>query len=544
MLLQGDITLHNVLPWDCVCDPAAKSPGRVQWRATRLFKNRWDLVELVQRIVSGDESVPDITDPKEIEDRILNASEDQATKNLGGARMARDTTRDLVPVWYFHHQPSPALPKGREVVLLSSNCVLRDGPLSYEAPGPIYRLAADEQFDSPNGWSSFWETLGAQEIADDIQTTLASIITNLGKPLIGLERNADERPTKMPSGFRTWMVAPGGKMPEPLQLAVFPDKALDYSEQLAANQAQVMGLNDVALGQPKSAQMNAQAFAVLASMAAQQAAPFQTQMFTSLGELGTGILKTLRKRVSQPRQLKVVGKASENLYKIEKFTGADLEAFDSVVLGTGDPMEQTPAGRLQKLQILMQVPGAVTSAEQVQQVTETGRLEPAVRSLRDAKQWVDAEFEQLQRGEKPTVHAYDNHPLHYREHAAVLYSPARENQPEVVGVVQAHCDEHYREYFGVEPAMDPMRFGRQRFLLGQGPEPVPMPPPGMPGAGGPPPMPGEAGPPPMDAGGAPPPPDLGPGPMAGPPGAPPPPEMPTNPVNGAEFSPEGPPPLQ
>ena len=68
-------------------------------------------------------------------------------RKLGGARLADDKNRDLCAVWYFHHLPSPSLPKGRETVFLSASCVLSDGPLQGDCI-PVHRLSADEKFDA------------------------------------------------------------------------------------------------------------------------------------------------------------------------------------------------------------------------------------------------------------------------------------------------------------------------------------------------------------------------------------------------------------
>lgn len=518
MLLQGDITIHNVLPFDTFVNEAVKSSADVQWRYTRLFKNRFDIASLAEQIgVLGDGGV--LVFGPQARELVLGSSGDGS---LGEDRIG-DNENELVPLWYFHHQPSPSLPQGREVVFLSGRCVFVDRALTatYEAPGPVYRLSADEMFDTPNGWSQFWEMLGAQEISDAINTTLATIITTLGNPSIAVEKGSDERPNKLPSGYRPWLYNKGGQPPKPIQLAEFPPDALKYGEAIDASMPGIMGMNDVAMGQPDTAQMNAQAFAVLASMAVQNAGPFQSNALDGLAKVGTGILKTLGKKVSRERELRVVGNSSESLYSTKKYSGKDLEAFDSVVIDIGNPLEQTPSGRLQLLQLYQQVPGAVVTIEQVQQVVETGKLDPAMRRTRDEKRLIDSEYEALQRGESPMVHTSQNHPLHYRENYAVLLSEAALGNPKVITVTQAHCDQHYLEYFGVAPEVDPLRLPRQRFLLGQGPEPMP-------------PM---MGPPPPGDTGAPPPPPGEPSEALAPPGMEPPPDMPTNPLTGGEFEP-------
>ena len=162
-------------------------------------------------------------------------------------------------------------------------------------------------------------------------------------------------------------------------------------------------------------------------------------------------------------------------------------------------------------------------------VLETGRLESATRATRDELLLLKTEYERLQEGVVPPVHHLHNHALHYKENAAVLYSPENLENPAVLQAVEAHLAEHYLQLYGVprEGAVDPMtgmmspgdpmRPIREAFLMGRAPDPTLLPPPpGMPPMGGP--------------GLPPPPPELNAGPV-GPPEV----QMPTQPLTGMQF---------
>ena len=535
LVLQGEATLHNVLPWDVFFDGRRKSYRELDCRFVKLDKNRFSLAKMTRRLVNETSTDPEEA-KKKAEDAILGASAPsflagKGNNDTGSATDGGDVDDDTIPVWYFFHDCTPALPMGRRTVLLSAEVVLEDGPLRpYYDEAPLYRLAAAEFFGTPRGWTPFWDSLGVQEILDGIETTLATIITTLGNPTVSYEKGCEASPEMIAAGFRTWPRAIGTSKPESVQLAVFPPDALKHKEGLIADQQQGFGLNDVALGQPQGAQMNAQAFAVLASMAVQQASPLQTVATAALGRLGTGLLKTLRQHVSRERILKVTGKSSAHLYSERHWKGSDLRPLDSVVVDVGNPLEQTAPGRALLLETYMQIPGLITSPEQVVQVAETGRLEAATRGVRDELLLIGAEYEQLQEGVNPPVHTYQNHPLHYRENAAVLHNQDALDDQAIVDAVHAHLDAHYTEYFAVPPEADPLRLPRQRFLLGHGPEPMPMPPPGMEGA------PGEAPPP----GEMPAPPALEQPPAPGFENTPPAP-MPPNPMTGGDFVPGAPP---
>lgn len=530
LMKQGDITIHNVLPWDMRVDNSLKSASAANSWFVCIPKNRFDLAASTVRLADG-------RNGDEAEQAILSANTVEAYQLDGTRRMSDDST-DQVPVWYFFHKPTAALPLGREVCFLNPDVVLHDRNLKvvYDGEVPLVRLAADEMFDSPHAWTSFWDTLGAQEVLDAVDTALATIVTTLGEPVVAYQMGTQAAPDILPGGMRTWPYPQGSRPPESVQLGVFPPDALKYKDVVQQDQRQMMGLNDVALGQPQTAQMNAQAFAVLASMAVQQANPFQTSYLEAVGRAGTIILKTLAKNVTRDRMVKVAGKTAEGLYTTTKYKGSDLSPVDGVNVDIGNPMEQMPGGRLALLQQYMQIPGAVTEPEQAIQVIETGRLEPAIRGQRDELMHLNWEREQLLSGVNPPVHPLQNHGLHFKNNGSIVHNEAALKSAQVLGALEQHLDMHYAAMYGVDRKADPMRHIRESFLLGRPPDPTlaqtAMPPPG---AGGPP--------------GGPPPPD---GPPNGPPppGGPPPPNAsqvlspelatataapPTNPMTGQPF---------
>lgn len=509
LVLQGDVTNHNVPPWRVHTDTSRGSWEEEDWFYVRLYKSRWSLAKLYTRLADGRQHA-------DAEAAILDVKPDERIR----MQLASDVEADAVPVVYFLHKPTPAMPAGRYTVMLSSDVVLQDVPLLHEYAGlPLHRLAFEDITDSPKAWSQFWDMLSAQELLDGIDTTLATILTTLGNPTVAYMKGSENHPDTLAQGFRTWEYPVNGRKPEPVQLAEFPPDALKYREAVEGNQQQIMGMSDVSLGQPQSAQMNAQAFAVLASMAVQNASPFQKEAIDALGRLGTSNLRTLRMHVRGERVVRIAGKQNRHLVSETRWQGKDLGSFEDVTVDVGSPLEQTAQGRLALVQ-LYQSMGFVTNMEEAQQVIETGRAEPAERAVRDELQLIRTEYEQLQNGEAPVVHRFDNHPLHYREHAAVLKTGEARREKAIVVAVEKHNAQHYEEYFGIHPDQDLLQPQRERFLLGFGPEPMPMP---------------------MDPAAAAP---GAPGPVDGalppPPGAPPelpvgPPAPPPNPMTGQPF---------
>lgn len=557
LLMSGDTVANLVCPWHVFVDNSKTSWDAQDWAFVRLYKSRWTLASTYRVLPDGRQGL-------EAEDAILNAKSD---KMLDGSPIGAGDDRDTTGVLVFLHKPTPALPAGRIVVMLSADVVLMDKPLVDTAEGkgdgeyaewPLYRMAADKLIDTPHAWTSHWDTLGAQELLDGIDTTLATIITTLGNPVIAFQKGAGNKPENLALGFRAWeMSATGTMMPQQIKMGDFPKDALEYRGALMDDQRMMRGLNDVAMGQPDTKDMNAQAFALLAGQAVQAVSSALVSGRTAMEQLGSGYLKCQRKHLTGEQLLKVVGKENESLITEEKWQPSELSGLESVTIESGNPMEYTAEGRMGLMQMYLQA-GVKFDLDQMQQMVETGRVESPTHAQRDSVNYVKEENEMLLRlvlppqvlqslqmppqpgmpppqvppSLLPPIHQTQDHLLHYREHASGLTTKAALNNPSIVHGTQAHLDQHYTEYWGNPPGMDPQRLERQRFMLGQGPMPAPpmmAPPPGPP-SGTPPP---QHGPP---SGTKPPAPGSGPSPTPQPmPGNPTGVEPPANPLTGQPF---------
>jgi hypothetical protein len=553
---EGDVVTHNVSPWRVHFDPTFTSWDDVPWAYVRLRKTRWDLAEMAAAAAArGEVFISGLqADPDTARDAVLIAPQDPYIASL--QRDQNDA--DSCTVVHFLHKPRPSLKFGRHVGLLSGNVVLFDRPLvgpagDYEA-WPLVRLQEGSYVDTPWAWTSFWDALGSQEIQDAIVTTLSTIITTLGTPVIAKEQGSEwDASTLVMGGVREMQYAKNGKPPQGVNLAVFPKEGLEFLEKMEGGQQALMQLNDVSLGRPQTAQMNAQAFAVLASMAVQQAAPMQQSAVEALGMEGRIILGLYAKHAKGERMLSLIGKQNASLLNARQWQGAELLPVKDVAVEIGNPNEQTAPGRIMKLQTLAQI-GVPLTLEQAQQVLDVGRVEMAERATRNELILIAEENEMLQSGEMPKVDASENHPLHFREHFAELRNNDIKADDARANIVREHAAMHYIQQFGdatggqAPGAMDammadPMLQPRLRFMLGLSPldpslvsVPPPGPPPGPPN-GTQPPAPGDGAqtqpPKPGEPSGTPKPPPGGPPDVAAQVGNV---EPPVNPVDGQKFS--------
>ena len=524
---EGAVTYHLVPSWDAWRDSAAKSFAACQWLYVRVWKNRFDLVKEFTELADGREGVA-------ASEAILSACDTPADMGVADGDRYRVTDSELMPVWHFFHLPSVSLPMGRHVTLLSEDVVLHDeplkGPNSTYNGMPVHRLADVEVVDSPFARAVFWDTLGAQEVCDAIDTAMATRATMMSAPIFAYEKGSDLSPEILASGGRAWGYPRGAKPPVEVAPAKVPGESLEYRRDVRSAVRETMGLNDAAVGQQKGAEMNAQASALLASMAVQQAGPFQKKWLAALGAIGQGVLRLLAQKVTQPRTLQMTRSSSR--HEAVTYTGEELKGIEGVQVDVGNALEQTAQGRLAIADLYVER-GWATGPEQYSQVISTGRLEPISRRNTNEMTLIQYEYERLLKGKSPPVHYAQNHALHFRENSAAILDPGAVENPDALQAVEAHLDEHYLQQFGMPRAADPLRPARERWMLGQpiGPgQEMPLGPPGAPPGGPPGAAPG--GPPALNASDAQPPPGVAPPAAADIPL----PEMPPNPLTGEQFN--------
>src|SRR5258708_29114419 len=82
-----------------------------------------------------------------------------------------DDDSDEIPLLYFWHPKSNAVPEGRQTLLCAADCILEDGPLQYEEP-PLRTLAHSNIIVTPFAFTPASDLLAPPQAPD----TLASII--------------------------------------------------------------------------------------------------------------------------------------------------------------------------------------------------------------------------------------------------------------------------------------------------------------------------------------------------------------------------------
>lgn len=519
LLMAGGLRTRLIQKWDVFFDLEYRSFEECPWVCVRTWENKYDLAALAEG-----------------EGEALAALQADIVACDGGdflkaRKLSRATRRDVVPVYTLFHRPTPSVPQGLEVRLLNAKTVL-SAKTCEEIP--VVRMTPSAQIDSALGDSQWTGVLGIEELTDAVESALASNYNAFGtqavamdsRTVISRDRVNNLAVMELPPGVNASQAVQG------VQLTSQPQGADKWLSQKASDMAFVTGQNDVQLGQPDTAQMNARAFAILKSAAAERNSGGQRRVFDAIGKLGAVILRILSRNMTEEQALALGGRAARLSYPVKKWTGADLAPIATCFVEVGNALEQTSAGRLEIATMLLEL-DAIKTPEDLAQVVETGRLEQAINVQREESLLISWEHDEILEGRTPVVHWAQNHINHATKHACLASQPAALADERAMVALQQHLDWHYREFYalpeGVEPKADPQYLDRMRVLLGQ-------------------PAPSMVGPPPMGAMSGTPPPAAGASSTTPPPGAgapPPPGEAPaalSPPQPGAEVEqPEGPP---
>lgn len=473
---SGDFCVYNVLPWDVVRDPSKRSWEQSQWVAVCIWQNRYELAARYPEHESEVLEAPCEEDGSEDRKRAFGETDD-------------------IPCWYFFHKksPIPSLKNGREAVLLSDGTVLRDGELTYDQI-PLHRVVPDEQFGTPYGYSQYHEGIGLQEGIDSLTSAILTNQDAFARQMVAVKAGENADPENI-AGMTVFVY--NTEPPKPLQLTASPAEAFKFVDTLKADLQRVQGVNDAVQGQlPGDAKLSGAALALLSSQAIQQNSTLQANYVKMVRSIGNCLLTEWKKRTPLPRKIQLVGRSNEFLCREESLAGSDISEIKAVKVDIGNPLQQTHAGKMELVQLLLTIPGAITSPEQVIQLTQTGRLEHLVKGTRDELVLILDENEQIAEGVAPPVMIHDDHLRHGREHRSTLASVAARSNPAIVEASIAHLKEHYKVFFGwpdpmmgppmppvdamgmpdpmfdpTDPVNDPMYRERMLILVGQQPPP-------------------------------------------------------------------------
>ncbi|CAM6000302.1 unnamed protein product [Sphagnum balticum] len=520
----GDIEYSVLNPLDVIRDLYAPDANDFDWLMIRHYKNRFELIAKYP----------------ELKEEILKIETKDNLDFTFNINFKLGSGSDLIPVYEFYHKKSDALPNGRQVVFVSKEAILYDGPLPYKDI-PIYRISAADFIGTPNGYSVAFDLTALQESIDAMYSIILTNNAAFGVQNILVPQGANISYNQLSGSLNVIeydATNANGAKPEALQLTHTAPETFNFLNKLESSMETISGVNSVARGNPEANLRSGNALALIQSMAIQFNSGLQQSYAQLVEDVGTATLTTLRDFAAVPRVAMIVGESNRSY--MQEFTGNDLDKIDRVVVDLGNPLSKTTAGKLEMANNLLQQ-GLIKRPEDYIMVMKTGNLDTMMEGDMAELMNIKSENELLARGEKPIAVSVDNHVLHIKEHKSVIASPDARKNPQIIQATLAHIQEHINDLRNVDPGL--------LNVLGYPPLPPAPPPPGSQPPGPPPGGPGGS---PPSQGGMPPKPGMvpQPNPNGGPsmpavfnagnsnpnlpaPGV----QFPKNPLSGQRFNP-------
>lgn len=439
---EGDIDCHLVPAWDVLRQPSAKSFEASPWLSVRLPLNRWDLVA---QYATPKDATPEAIEAAEAMRKKILATPAQSfsSMGMGGTSITSTSDSDIVSCHFFFHKKTPAMPVGLQAVLLSADCVLEFGALEkcYQHL-PVHRFQAENLKGTPYAYTSFWEAMGVQDLCTDLQGSLATNIMAFAKQMISAESDQDLPINQLGNGPAVLYRPKGSQPPVPLNLMAPNPEMFQHLERYKSDQRMILGLNDMAMGEPPQGPPNAQAWALLATANITNNSGEQRGFIEGVKSAGRSLLAIIKAKFTTPRKAAIVGVYGAAVPEQDEFDASDFSGIDDVTVTIDNPLMQTAAGRLPIAQMYLEQ-GFVQVPEQLEQLISTGKTEPMTQVLRNELIYIAWENEQILKGINPPVMITDSQQLHIREHKDAMFMPDGRSNPAVIEAYNAHQQQHF-----------------------------------------------------------------------------------------------------
>lgn len=489
VLKLGDVDLRNYSPLTCVRDYNLKDASRESWKILVDYENRYELAAQYP----------------ELADRILLATADRDKDKFAFELMGNThSDSDIIPVYEFRHERTKAVPNGRLVRFIDSDIILIDNPLPYKKTH-VYRLCPAEQNGTIWGYTVGFDLLPVQTAIDTLNSICLTNISTFGVQNIMVPAGANLKYEELTGGLNVIEYDSLSGPPQPLQLVASSPETYNYLDRMIGAQERISAVNKVTRGQAESVPQlrSGAALAMIQSMAVQFTSWLQQSFTEMIEDVDTGIIEILQTFATLPRVAQIAGKSQKGLMK--EWSNKDILQIRRVLCKRGNPMTKTTAGKINLAEQFMNL-GMIENPDQLLQVYNTGKLEPATENRTAQLNLIRDENESLTEGKPVVAVITDDHDQHILEHAVVLSSTDARMNPELVAAVTEHIQEH----LDLKRSQDPIIAALFKQIPAQGV----VPPGGMP-----PQTPGPQGPI-----------ELAPEPSN--------PQMPTNPLTGQEFDPQ------
>ncbi len=497
ILNDGDMDYFNVTPMDHIINCAHQSREMIQWRVIRRWVNKYDWAAMYPALAG--------------KVYMYNDSESSYASKLV-TLIHHDN--ETIPIFYFFHDKTPAIPQGRLMILADPDCIFEDGPLDYGEGQrgydhmPVYDNIVEIMQGSPYGYTVYFDIIPIQQSLNELISACVTNNINFAVQCVMAMKGSNLQWQELATGmsFIEWdpKVGEGGK-PEPLNLLSTKVETYNFIEMHIKNMETIAGINSMVRGSPEGDITSGQYAALVTVQSVLFNSGLQKAYARLMERLMTGTIRTIKKNMIGTKIARIVGDTSEPYLK--EFQASDLQDIESVTVQMVNPMIQTPAGKMAMADALMKT-GLIKDAQQYVEVYTEGDLPNLTRRQENQNKLIKQENEAIMKGQVPEVSITDNHVQHILEQSGLIDTiemRLNPNSPEAIAAM-AHLQKHINAIVGgIDPitkqqigAMNPILAG----ILGMPTLPPGTPsqiqlPPVQPGSqGGPPPPAGPGAPPP------------------------------------------------
>lgn len=474
LIKEGDISVNIHSALDVRFDKGVNDWENVPWVEVRKLENKWEVAA----------QYPEQREA--IKNQTVNEDEQRNYATLQDS----DEDSDIIPVFYFYHKPTVALPGGRLLKRLKTGEVLFDGPYPFGEKLNTFRFSAGEMFGSLEGYSDSMDLLVLQEVLNVLESTAFTNQQAFGVQAVAVPDGANITSDQVDGMSFIKVPSPVSEnMPKPIQLTATPAEIFKNIESKERSIEKLSGINSVVRGDPQTSLKSGAALARVQAMAIQYASNIQESWTSLLEDVGGFILSLLKEFAETDRLIALTGKTNRG--QMAKFKGDDLSDIEGVVVDLGNPLARTVAGKLEIADRLLEK-GLVKTPQEYLTVMETGNLDPLTEGPESELSLIRKENEEMMEGRDAVVLVGDAHLLHMQEHRTLLSNPIIRMNGENVKTVLGHIQQHMDMYKSQDPTW--------AAVSGEPPAPQPpMPPQPSPGPQGPPPQALQAPPNPVEA---------------------------------------------
>lgn len=430
---DGDIEYFNVTPLDQIINTTHQDRGMVQWRCIRRWVNKYDWATMYPKF----------------NDEVVNMSDTESTYGTKLVSLIHHDN-ETIPVFYFFHEPTPAVPKGRLLIMADPTTVFEDGPLDMgEGKGgydhiPVYDMIVARMQGSPYGYTVGFDLIPLQQMFNELVSAVCSNNINFATQLVMAAKGSNIHYQNLATGMSFLEYDPKmGQFGKPEALNLLHSAPESY--QLMGNIVQAMevigGLSAMDRGQPDETVTSGQYAALVTVQSVIFNSGAQKAYANLVENVMTGTIKTIRKNMIGTKVASITGLNTEPYLK--EFTQADLNDIDSVSVELTNPMLQTPAGKMQMADNLMKT-GLIKDAQEYIGVYTDGDLPELFHAQESQLKLIKQENEELLKGTKFGCAVTDIHVSHILQHRAMIdtmEARMNPNQPSVIATL-AHIQDH------------------------------------------------------------------------------------------------------